>query len=91
MVHPTLLGKFKLEGVEIKSKYVRQKCYIYKDEKGINITCAGMPDNMKEASITIHGEDLFTLFGTGFKMFGKLIPKRVKGGTVLYETTFEIK
>lgn len=91
MVHATDLGKFKLEGIEIKSKYVRQKCYIYKDEKGINITCAGMPDNMKEASITIHGEDLFTLFGTGFKMFGKLIPKRVKGGTVLYETTFEIK
>lgn len=91
MVHPTQLGKFKIEGIEEKSKYVRQKCYIYKDEKGINITCAGMPDNMKEASINIYGEDLFTLFGTGFKMFGKLIPKRVKGGTVLYETTFEIK
>ena len=91
MVHPTQLGKFKLEGIEEKSKYVRQKCYIYKDEKGINITCAGMPDNMKEAAINIYGEDLFTLFGTGFKMFGKLIPKRVKGGTVLYETTFEIK
>lgn len=91
MVHPTLLGKFKLEGIESKSKYVRQKCYVYKDKDGINITCAGMPDNMKEASISIYGDDLFTLFGTGFKMFGKLIPKRVKGGTVLYETTFEIK
>ena len=91
MVHATQLGKFKLEGIEEKSKYVRQKCYIYKDEKGINITCAGMPDNMKQASVNIYGDDLFTLFGTGFKMFGKLIPKRVKGGTVLYETTFEIK
>lgn len=91
MIDNVLLGKFKLEGIEEKSKYVRQKCYVYRDENGITITCAGMPDNVKQAAITIHGDDLFKLFGTGFKMFGKLIPKRVKGGTVLYETTFEIK
>ena len=91
MVDNVKLGKFKLEGIEERSKYVRQKCYVYKDKKGINITCAGMPDNMKEASIKIYGDDIFNVFGTGFKMFGKLIPKRVKGGTVLYETTFEIK
>ena len=91
MVDPILLGKFKLEGIETTSKYVRQKCYVYEDEKGITITCAGMPDNMKESSISIYGKDIFNEFGKGFKMFGKLLPKRVKGGIVLYETTFEIK
>ena len=91
MVDPILLGKFKLEGIEERAKYVRQKCYVFKDTDGINITCAGMPDNMKESSMNIYGEDIFNQFGKGFKMFGKLLPKRVKGGTVLYETTFEIK
>ena len=91
MIHQTLLGKFKLEGIEQRAKYVRQKCYVYKDDDGITITCAGMPDNMKESSINIYGDDIFNQFGKGFKMFGKLLPKRVKGGTVLYETTFEIK
>ena len=91
MVHATQLGKFKLEGIEDKSKYVRQKCYVYEEQGNISITCAGMPDNMKAASINIYGQDIFNLFGKGFKMFGKLLPKRVKGGTVLYETTFEIK
>ena len=91
MVHDSNLGKFKLEGIETKSKYVRQKCYVYEEDSNIFITCAGMPDNMKEASINIYGEDIFNQFGKGFKMFGKLLPKRVKGGTVLYETTFEIK
>lgn len=91
MVDNVLLGKFKLEGIEETAKYVRQKCYVFKDNGKLAITCAGMPDNMKEASLTIYGEDIFNEFGQGFKMFGKLLPKRVKGGIVLYETTFEIK
>ena len=91
MVDNLQLGKFKIEGIESISKYVRQKCYVYQDEKGITITCAGMPDNMKESSIILYDKEIFDVFGKGFKMFGKLLPKRVKGGIVLYETTFEIK
>ena len=34
---------------------------------------------------------IFKEFKEGFIMKGKLLPKRVKGGIVLYETTFEIK
>ena len=85
------LGKFKLEAIEDLSKYVRQKCYLTKEQGKITITCAGMPQNMKDSAIRIFGDDLFNYFTTGFEMSGKLIPKRVTGGTVLYETTFKIK
>lgn len=85
------LGKFKLEGIEEKAKYVRQKCYVHKDNEEITITCAGMTDDMKEHAIEIYGDKIFTVFKEGFIMKGKLLPKRVKGGIVLYETTFEIK
>lgn len=85
------LGKFKLEAIEEKSKYVRQKCYITKENNELAITCSGMTKSMKEKAIELFGEALFDLFETGFEMSGKLIPKRVPGGSVLYETTFKIK
>lgn len=91
MVDALELGKFKLEGIEKTAKYVRQKCYVYEDEHGLSITCAGMPENVKQAALTIYDHAIFQEFKTGFKMFGKLIPKRVKGGIILHETTFEIK
>lgn len=85
------LGKFKLEAVETKSKYVRQKCYIYEDDDGISITCAGMPEEQKELVIEQAGAAIWQIFDVGMKVGGKLMPIRVKGGTILHETTFEIK
>lgn len=91
MVDQVQLGKFKLEAVEEYSKYVRQKTYITKEDGKIHITCAGMTDDMKRENIEQYGEDLFFKFQEGFTTTGKLLPKRVKGGIVLYETTFNIK
>ena len=91
MIDNKQLGKFKLEAIEEKSKYVRQKCYLTYEDNNINITCAGMPKNMKDKAVQMYGMTLFDIFTTGFEMDGKLIPKRVPGGTVLYETTFKIK
>lgn len=91
MVDPAMLGKFKLEAVEEKAKYVRQKCYLTKEGGRLHLTCAGMSDSMKESVIAGHGETLFDTFTTGFRCKGKLLPKKVKGGTILYETTFEIR
>lgn len=85
------LGKFKLEGIETKAKYLRQKCYVFKQNEEISITCSGMTDDMKEEAIKIYQDSIFKEFKQGFVMYGKLLPKRVQGGTVLYETTFEIK
>lgn len=91
MVDNKELGKFKLEANEEVSKYVRQKCYITKENGELNITCAGMTKAMKEYAINTLGDNLFNIFEQGFTLHGKLLPKRVPGGSVLYETTFEIK
>lgn len=91
MVDNKELGKFKLEGIEDMSKYIRQKTYVYKEKDEIKIVCAGMNDDMKDMVIEKYKEDIFKVFDKGFSATGKLLPKHVKGGVVLYETTFEIK
>ena len=91
MVDATELGKFKLEGNEEMSKYVRQKCYLTYEGKKMKITCAGMSEEMKDSVIKEYGLKLFDEFDVGFKCGGKKLPQRVKGGVVLHETTFEIK
>ena len=48
------------------------------------VTCAGMPDNVKE-SVTYEN------FHSGMTFEGKLMPRRYEGGIVLEETTFTIK
>lgn len=91
MVDNKELGKFKLEGIESKSRYVRQKTYIYKENGQIVITCAGMSQDMKDSVINTYGEKSFDMFRKGLLVGGKLMPKHVPGGVVLYETTFQIK
>lgn len=86
------LGKFKLEAVEKKSKYIRQKCYVVQEEDNtISITCAGMPVNVKDKCIELYGEEIFKVFKVGFSCDGKLLPKQVPGGVILRNTTFQIK
>lgn len=48
------------------------------------VTCAGMPDNIKE-HVTYEN------FHSGSTFEGKLMPRRFKGGIVLMPTTFTIK
>lgn len=100
------LGKWKYEGAYKRGKYLRQKTYYHVyyakelvDEDGKtykkvcepheattekhSVKCAGMPDRVKE-KVT------FETFEVGFKSFGKLLPKHVKGGVVLVDTAFSI-
>lgn len=91
MVDNEELGKFKLEGIEEVSKYVRQKTYVYKENGKITITCAGMSQDMKDDVISRYKDDVFKAFDRGLVVAGKLLPKHVKGGVVLYATTFQIK
>lgn len=49
-----------------------------------HVTCAGMPDNVKEA-VT------YDNFESGSVFEGKLVPRRYPGGIILTETTFSIK
>ena len=48
------------------------------------VTCAGMPENVKE-------QVTYDNFKSGSTFDGKLMPRRYKGGIVLQETTFTIK
>lgn len=91
MVDNKELGKFKLEAVEEECRYVRQKTYITKEKGEWNITCCGMPDKCKTRLIKGLGDLVIDEFTVGLKVNGKLMPKRVNGGTILYETQFEIR
>ena len=92
LVDQKQLGKFKLESVEVTSRYVRQKTYVVQDSDGsISITCAGMTEDMKDALILEHGTNIFNVFKVGLRVEGKLLPKHVPGGTILHATTFKIK
>lgn len=93
MVDNEELGKFKLEGIETRSKYLRQKTYIYEENNEIKITCAGLPQDLKDKIINEYKDinKLFSDFKYGFKVSGKLLPKQVKGGCILTNTDFIIQ
>ena len=96
------LGYWQHESNFIRARFLRQKTYIEDtitknvngkvvvgnhddyDNVELNVVCAGMPDSVK-SKIT------FDNFYEGFTSDGKLMPKRVAGGTVLIDTTFTIK
>ena len=101
MVDQKELGKFKLEATESVSKYIRQKTYIYKDDEGWSITCAGMPQGVKDYLINTYGEDVVNIFAYGLTIDEstpgispdqlRLLPKQVKGGTILTPHPFSIR
>lgn len=98
------LGKWKCEMVFHQAKYVRAKTYLespyLKNGKVIEnpsdlddtcmksevpeVKCAGMPDSCKH-KVT------YANFTYGAEFEGKLMPKRIKGGVYLKETTYKIK
>jgi len=101
------LGNWDYESTFKRARYLRQKTYIqevygttYKNDEGkeifescspleatttkISVKCAGMPDNIKK-------NVNFDNFHIGLTMEGKLMPKHVKGGIVLVDTTFSVK
>lgn len=87
-IHPTKLGAWKNEGEFVDSKYIRAKTYMESIKEGdkiiTKVTCAGMPDNIKEL-VT------YDNFKQGQSFYGKLMPRRYKGGVILEKTYFTIK
>lgn len=79
------LGAWKCETEFVKAKFLRAKTYLEQEKDGhINITCCGMPD-------TCYSQVTFDNFKNGAVYTGKLSKNRVKGGTILNESTFKIK
>ena len=97
IVDNVVLGKFKLEATELKSKYIRQKTYCFcemnKDnEMEYTITCAGMNDATKQYLLDTEKENVFNVFDKGLTIDGyKLLPMQVPGGTVLVPSTFTLQ
>lgn len=96
-VHKTAFCHWKLESCWDEAVFVRQKTYIehvtHKDlvpvEKPYyDVKCAGMPDKCKENFLRDHTIKDFKI---GLVVEGKLVPKRIKGGTLLVETTYEMR
>lgn len=83
-IHPTHLGAWKDEGDFTDSKWIRAKTYMVTVDGKTKVTCAGMPDNVKE-KVT------YDNFCPGSTFTGKLMPRRYPGGIILEETTFTIK
>ena len=82
--------------------FTRQKTYIehvtHEDGEPIeepyyNVKCAGMPKKSKQIFLDGMEEGKYDLtdFKIGLKLDGKLTPKRIKGGVVLVETTYEMR
>lgn len=83
-IHPTALGAWKDEGDFQDSKFIRAKTYMMTVDGKTKVTCAGMPENVKE-------QVTYENFEPGTTFYGKLAPRRYPGGIVLEETTFTIK
>ena len=89
-IDDTDIGKFKLDGIFRKAKFLRQKCYMadYKsrndEEFKKKITVAGMPESC-------YDQVTFENFKIGTTYCGKLSPQRVPGGVILGDVDFTIK
>lgn len=99
-VHPTEFCHWKLESFWDSAKFVRQKTYIehitHEDEVAIekpynNIKCAGMPNTCKQRYEKEHAGRILEDFQEGLVVKGKLMPRRMKGGIVLVESSYEMR
>ena len=83
-IHDKDLGKWALESKFTRGKFIRPKTYIEEVDGKLHVTCAGLPSKC-------HNQVTWNNFKSGTEYTGKLMPKVVKGGIVLIETTFKIK
>lgn len=100
MIDNKELGKFKLEGVEEKCKYIRQKTYIFYQSGKWELTCAGMPLSIKNYLLNIYGDNIIDEFKVGLHVDTesegikytdlKLRPVQVPGGTILKPVPFTL-
>ena len=101
-VHPTDFCAWKLESCWDTAIFTRQKTYIEHitkenlepiDSPYYNVKCAGMPESCKKLFIKgmANNEYQLTDFKIGLVLPGKLMPRRIKGGILLTETTFEMR
>ncbi len=84
-VHPTKLGAWKREAVFDQATYLRAKAYAERmaDTGEVEAHVAGLPRTLLQGARV---EDI----AIGALYSGKLVPRRVPGGTILVSTDFRI-
>lgn len=85
------LGAWKIESHSIRGKFIRQKCYIEEDEKGIHATIAGLPKQLGKYITFENFKEGFSIKAEDLEKEHKLGYKKVKGGVLLVDTDFTIK
>lgn len=92
-IHPSKLGAWDHEKTFTRARFLRAKTYIEEVDGKLEVTCAGMPDNVKyqqpDEPVTKH--PTWENFHPGESFPGNLLPRRVKGGIVLDPVDFSIK
>lgn len=78
------LGAWKLESTFQRARFLRPKTYIEDEGGKLTVHCAGLPESC-------HPHVTWDNFHVGAKFPGKLYPKTVKGGIILYEGDFVIR
>lgn len=78
------LGAWKIETKAQEGKYLKQKCYLLKENDKIKAHCSGM-------NKTCYSNIEWEKFKTGYSIPGNLKKKRVQGGIILVESDFTIK
>ena len=85
------LGSWKIESHAFRGKFIRQKCYIEEDEKGIHATIAGLPKQLGKYITFENFKEGFSIKADDLEKEHKLGYKKVKGGVLLVNTDFTIK
>lgn len=88
------LGHWKIEGTFSHARHIRAKTYMWDLNGQVDVVCAGMPDQLKEKVTWENFHEGFSNIdecGNVKPGWGKLLPKTVNGGVILYEGKFEIK
>ena len=90
-IHDKELCHWKCEGTFTRAKHLRTKAYIWDLNGEFSVTCAGMPDNVKELVTWDNFEYGFSNVdedGNIIEGHANLMPEAVPGGVVLVDSVY---
>lgn len=83
-IHESDLGAWKQENTFTRARFLCPKRYIEEIDGVLQVTCGGMPDNVKE-------QVTWENFHSGSVFTGKLMPKTINGGTILIPSEYKLR